>query len=171
MRMTLTQRQRVIEQLRRQLAAGIAFEPRKLRLNQLELRLHGQMNRAVNQSAHRFRQLELRLRDLHPQVKLAQARQRLEGLRLRLQGRGDEHLARSRSTLVHLAGRLHALSPIASLERGYSIARQDGQIVRDAQQVNQGQEIEVLLHQGWLRAEITKKGDGFPETIESEGQS
>ena len=163
---SITHRHHVLMQLRRQLSTGVAFEPRKMCLNQLEVRLHTQVTRRVSQAGQRFRQFELRLRDLHPMVRVAHARQRLESLRLRMENRGPQHLTRARSQLGALAGRLNALSPIASLERGYSITRQNGRIVRAFDGLTEGQEIEVLLHKGWLRAEVTQLGAGLPDSNE-----
>ena len=121
------------------------------------------MTRRVSQAGHRFRQFELRLRDLHPTVKVANARQKLESLKLRMKGRSSDQLLRARSRLGTLAGRLNALSPIASLERGYSITREAGRILSTSEGLQKGDEIEVLLHKGWLRAEVTQTGSGLPE--------
>lgn len=52
-------------------------------------------------------------------------------------------------------GRLHALSPLAVLSRGFSIAEKDsGEIVRDPTQVTVGDVISVRLEKGKLKAKV-----------------
>jgi exodeoxyribonuclease VII large subunit len=52
------------------------------------------------------------------------------------------------------AARLNALSPAATLARGYAIARIDGAIVRDANAVEPGQTLNVELHRGRLTSTV-----------------
>jgi len=61
-----------------------------------------------------------------------------------------------RERLATAAGRLGALSPLRVLERGYSITRRldDGRVVRRASQVNPGQPIESILHEGRLVSRV-----------------
>jgi len=58
--------------------------------------------------------------------------------------------------LGELSGRLQALNPMAVLARGYSITRTipDATVVRNANKVNPGQPIEILLETGNLRATV-----------------
>ena len=52
-----------------------------------------------------------------------------------------------------LTANLDAISPLASLARGYAVVRRetDGAILRDARTVNSGEELAVTLHRGSLR--------------------
>jgi len=53
----------------------------------------------------------------------------------------------------HLAARVRALSPAATLERGYSIVlAEDGSIVRDSEAVPEGSVLDIRLAHGRLRA-------------------
>ena len=54
----------------------------------------------------------------------------------------------SRSRLEHAAGRLRALSPRSTLERGYAIVRTEREIVRTVEQVEKGAELEVEVADG-----------------------
>ncbi|MGB2875620.1 MAG: exodeoxyribonuclease VII large subunit [Gaiellaceae bacterium] len=63
-------------------------------------------------------------------------------------------LERGRSRLEHAAGRLRALSPRATLERGYAIVRVDGQIVRSGRAVSPGERVDVELAEGGFGARI-----------------
>ncbi len=63
-------------------------------------------------------------------------------------------LERKRARLDALAGRLRALSPRATLERGYAIVRTDGGIVRSASATTPGTRIDVELARGGLAARV-----------------
>ena len=55
---------------------------------------------------------------------------------------------RRRSALDRSAGSLRALSPLSTLERGYAIVRRGGGVVRSAQALAPGDEIDVRLAEG-----------------------
>ncbi len=64
-------------------------------------------------------------------------------------------LATERSAIGTMAGALGALSPQATLERGYSILRlPSGQVVTEAAQLRQGQLVEGMLAQGTFVASV-----------------
>ena len=98
---------------------------------------------------------------------LERARQRLEGAVTRLLERDRSRLARGherlriapalllerrRATLDRAAARLQALSPQATLARGYSIVRAGGTVLRDADAVRPGGRVEIELAHGGLAA-------------------
>lgn len=77
-------------------------------------------------------------------------------LPLLLQGR----LARSRTDLARSAATLDALSPFATLERGYAIARStDGAILRDVAEVRSGQALDLRLAKGSLDVRVERVRD------------
>jgi exodeoxyribonuclease VII large subunit len=59
---------------------------------------------------------------------------------------------RKRATLEHAAGRLRALSPRATLERGYAIVREGSEIVRTAPDA--GTRVEVEVAEGAFGARV-----------------
>jgi exodeoxyribonuclease VII large subunit len=61
---------------------------------------------------------------------------------------------RKRARLEHAAGRLRALSPTSTLERGYAIVRGTDGIVRSAQAVTPGQQIDVQVADGRFGARV-----------------
>jgi exodeoxyribonuclease VII large subunit len=63
-------------------------------------------------------------------------------------------LERKRARLEALAGRLRALSPRATLERGYAIVRTESGIVRSAKTAAPGTRIDVELAEGGLGARV-----------------
>jgi exodeoxyribonuclease VII large subunit len=81
-------------------------------------------------------------------------RERLEALRRRLERAPAVLLERKRAALEGLAGRLSALSPQATLSRGYAIVRTDSGIVRSAGQLEPGQKVDVELAEGAFGARV-----------------
>jgi exodeoxyribonuclease VII large subunit len=61
---------------------------------------------------------------------------------------------RRRASVEHAAGRLRALSPHATLERGYAIVRAHGEIVRAADSVAAGDRVDVELGRGGFGARV-----------------
>jgi exodeoxyribonuclease VII large subunit len=61
---------------------------------------------------------------------------------------------RRRAGLEQAAGRLRALSPRATLNRGYAIVRADEAIVRSAAAVESGEQIEVEVGDGRFGARV-----------------
>jgi exodeoxyribonuclease VII large subunit len=80
--------------------------------------------------------------------------QRLSLLRDRLR-RGPALLVeRRRSTLERTAGQLAALSPRATLGRGYAIVRAGDTVLRSAAEVEPGDEVQVELAEGAFGARV-----------------
>ena len=85
---------------------------------------------------------------------LERERRRLDGTRDHLRRAPMLMLERRRAALEHAAGRLRALSPHATLERGYAIVRSGGEIVRSSEQVGSGTKVDVELGSGSFGARV-----------------
>jgi exodeoxyribonuclease VII large subunit len=81
-------------------------------------------------------------------------RQRLEHTHERLRRAPALAVERKRARLEHCAGRLRALSPRATLQRGYAIVRSDDAIVRSADAVAAGDTIDVEVAEGRFGARV-----------------
>ncbi len=79
---------------------------------------------------------------------------RLERLGNRLSTAPRLLLERRRASLDHSAARLNALSPLATLARGYAIVRAGGDAVREAASVSTGDRLEIELAAGGLGARV-----------------
>jgi exodeoxyribonuclease VII large subunit len=79
---------------------------------------------------------------------------RLARLSERLRAAPRLQLERRRAALDHTGARLHALSPLATLARGYAIVRANGEALREAAAVAPGERIEVELASGSLGARV-----------------
>ncbi|MDP9467487.1 MAG: exodeoxyribonuclease VII large subunit, partial [Chloroflexota bacterium] len=74
--------------------------------------------------------------------------------------------ARERAALVGLGDALRALSPLATLERGYAVARlADGSIVRDPAQARVGEPLEVVVARGTVTTRVEATSDADEEIL------
>ena len=87
------------------------------------------------------------------------SRQRLDYLSQRLEGAEAGRLNRHRSRLELLAGRLGAVGPQETLQRGYAIARSGKGLIVKAEDVRPGEEIELILSQGRLYCRVLECRD------------
>jgi exodeoxyribonuclease VII large subunit len=81
-------------------------------------------------------------------------RQRLDQVHERLRRAPALAVERKRARLEHSAGRLRALSPHATLQRGYAIVRSGPAIVRSADEVSPGEAIDVEVADGRFGARV-----------------
>ena len=90
-------------------------------------------------------------------------RERLEQTRDRLRRAPLLTVERKRARLDGAYGRLRALSPTSTLERGYAIVRRDGRIVRGSGEVEAGSRVDVELGQGGFGATVEETRVTFEE--------
>ena len=115
---------------------------------QLE-RLSTGLRRRLVQRRRYLDQVVRRLHSLHPQVRLTKLRSRLEALDGNLYRTAPRQLLLRRQRLHALMQRLDALSPLAVLGRGYSIAlTADEKAVRNSAQVAVGDALRLRLCRG-----------------------
>jgi exodeoxyribonuclease VII large subunit len=100
--------------------------------------------------------LARRLELTHPRTRLAARAQRLDELEARLGRALRRELADARARLGAAARTLNAVSPLATLERGYAIVtRADGRVVRAARDVAPGDEVRSRTAAGSFAATVT----------------
>ena len=137
------------------LARGVAFEARHRSVEALHSRLDRAGDRALQQSLARLKGLEQRLVSQHPRERVSRARAALRLAAARLTAVGPRHTLAARNTWQLLSARLHALSPLGSLLRGYSLTRTaDGRVVQDAEQVTPGDTLRTELAHGALTSTV-----------------
>jgi exodeoxyribonuclease VII large subunit len=113
--------------------------------------------RLVVPDATRLREAVVRSRaNLHRAARSAAERHafRLATAHERLRRAPLLALERKTARLGAVHGRLQALSPSATLERGYAIVRHDDEVVRAATQVKQGDAVTVLVAEGEFGAVV-----------------
>lgn len=119
-------------------------------------RLQLAMQRQLAHAGHRHETLAARLQRAHPGARLAQQAQRLDELELRLRGGWSGCLTRATQQLMLAQRALHAISPLATLARGYAIATgAAGEAVTDAARLVVGETVALRFARGSAQASIT----------------
>jgi exodeoxyribonuclease VII large subunit len=125
------------------------------RLDELEQSLVRALRRRLQERRERLRWLMGRAALLSPSTRLTQERLRLENLTGLLYRAWQQTLDSRREQLLPLVRTLNAVSPLATLERGYAIVSlESGDILRNAADAKPGTLIEARLAQGRLRARV-----------------
>lgn len=129
---------------------------RAQRLDELEVRRQRGIARRIERDRQRLGRATGRLRLLAPANRLALAQGRVTDARRRLKAATQAGLARGRAGLANAAARLDALSPLATLDRGYAIVRRsdDGRVVRSCDLAPPGTPVEALLADGVLACRV-----------------
>jgi exodeoxyribonuclease VII large subunit len=91
------------------------------------------------------------------------SRQRLDILSQNLDAAQANKMQRLKSRLELAEGRLLAVGPLATLQRGYAIARSDRGLILQSQDVRPGEEIELILGKGRLRCQVLECRDDEEE--------
>lgn len=103
-----------------------------------------------------MKHLKKRLMQCHPQVKVEQQSQQLDRLGKSLNQAQAKTIDNKKHQLKALAGALHAISPLSTLSRGYSIlTNQEKQIVYQTKQVKMGDKLSIRLSDGGVSCIIT----------------
>lgn len=103
----------------------------------------------------RLQDLETRLSPTRRKDAIYQLHQTVDALDLACRSAVGRKLADSERDLYTLGQRLNTLSPLATLERGYSISRKtDGEVLTSSEQVSIGNRVEIQLADGHLACRV-----------------
>jgi exodeoxyribonuclease VII large subunit len=91
-----------------------------------------------------------------PEGLLNEAQQRADKLVTRLHNAGREIVAAHTQQLAQLAGKLHALSPLQVLSRGYAAVQKDGEWLSDGGDLQPGDRIAVRFIDGEADCTVTQ---------------
>jgi exodeoxyribonuclease VII large subunit len=142
-------------------AAAEIVVPRKAELVQqlegLEIQLLRCMRRRLQLAKENWRGFIKRLAD--PERKLRETQQRVDELSVDLVRRCRDRLRQLKDRLVQQGGRLDALSPLAVLDRGYSIAHRmpEEKIIKDSVSVDIGDVVRVTFAKGKAICRVEEK--------------
>jgi len=140
------------------------IETALLRMDELTARLRDGMGRLLDAAREQRRYLVRAVTAANP-------RRRLQTVRLDHQRHAERlatlvaaELTARRTALASLAARLHALSPLAILERGYSLTRAlpSLRVIRTAADVSPGNDVLITLGHGEIVATVRNTRDSGP---------
>lgn len=120
-------------------------------------KLKQQLTTNLRQKSWRVQSLTRTLGYLGPQNRLANNRQRLDNLAGRLERSQQQRLERLSGRIALAQARLTAISPYATLSRGYAIVRDEsGRVIRSQKMVPAGAKLHIQLSDGSLTATISE---------------
>ncbi|MGZ4960878.1 MAG: exodeoxyribonuclease VII large subunit, partial [Methylomonas sp.] len=139
-RRKLTQQQQHLNWLNKALQQqhpGQKLQRNAQRLDELEQRIHQAMQRKLIDCKQKLAIGDNKLKQWQPAERIARHQQRLGFFQQRLERAVNVKLANLKNRQAAIGQTLHAVSPLATLDRGYAISqRQDnGQIVKSAKQL------------------------------------
>lgn len=134
---------------------GQRLRQRAQRLDELEQRLRLALRAGQRHRRAQLATLMARLQQHHPAPRLQHLRDLEAALARRLHTATRTHLQRLRQKLTGAMRALDTVSPLATLDRGYAIVTTaDGQVLRDAQRTQPGDQVTARLAQGRLRCTV-----------------
>jgi exodeoxyribonuclease VII large subunit len=140
-----------------QLHPGVELRQRAQRLDDLEQRLIRVVRSDLGERRQTLLQLAAELRQHSPALRVANARRRLEAARASIERAAQQTVEKLATRLAVASRTLDAVSPLATLERGYAIVTDSkGTVITNAQDVRAGQIIQARLMKGTVRARIER---------------
>lgn len=135
------------------------LQQQQQRLDELHQRLLTACQRQQQQADSRLAHARRRLQTQDPQRALHQTAARISDWQHRLRTAYVHLVQKKTARWRQSAVQLDALSPLATLQRGYSIARttEDKQIIRRSGQVRPGDEVILQLAQGSLAVQVQRR--------------
>ncbi len=155
----LTQQQQQLTWLGKRLQQqhpGQQLRQQNQRLDELDQRLQRSLQQRLQQCRSELAHATTRLQQHNPQRRIGQLQAVQQQLGARLQRTMQQTLQQHQQQLRGVIRALDAVSPLATLGRGFSITRnhQDGQLLRDIKGINIGDTIETQLAQGRLLSKV-----------------
>lgn len=128
--------------------------------NRLEV-LREALNRGVERNLERKKaqveQYQMKLKLHHPERILNDHRQRLVQIQDQMERRIEERLTDRKHRLALLAGRLHGLSPLEQLSRGFGfVTDKDGKPVASVKKLQKEESLQIRLADGRVETRILK---------------
>lgn len=148
-------RQKLEHLQRRQRHPGERLREQQQHLDHLEIRLQAAQAKKLQQCQSNLKELSARLSRFHPEVKIADYKQRTNYLSERLHNAIRLQLKNRQTVLVSVVQMLNAVSPLKTLERGYSITLTDqGKVIHSTKEVAIGQTVTTRLSDGTLQCTV-----------------
>ncbi|WP_411704894.1 exodeoxyribonuclease VII large subunit [Edaphovirga cremea] len=125
-------------------------------LFKLRRRLDEAMQTRLRLLMRRAERLQQRLSQQQPQPRIHRTQQRVQQLQYRLQQALTRQLSESKQRFGTACTQLEAVSPLATLARGYSVTTTpQGALLKKAAQTQPGDKLKTRLADGWIESEVT----------------
>ncbi|WP_354624980.1 exodeoxyribonuclease VII large subunit [Psychromonas sp. MME2] len=131
------------------------LQQQNLQLDELSLRLSHAMQQILNSHEQHQQQLHNKLRHFSPAQTIRIEGQKQAQLLANLQQAMQHKLKECEMDLHGTMAKLHAVSPLATLARGYAIVKdKNGNVITNADSVNAKEKISIRLDKGEIRAQV-----------------
>jgi len=129
-------------------------------LSSLELRMRQNVFNTVEYHRKQLEGIKKNILFRKPTERINQYRQTVDELKRNMAAEITHLVTLQRKSVQALTGKLDALSPLAILERGYSICTKlpEGKIVRSVNEISIGDALKVLFTDGEAISEVKEKG-------------
>ena len=124
-------------------------------LERLRQRMNFALENKIKQANQRQQRMLQRLNQQNPQPRIHRAQSRVQQLEYRLAENIRARLSEQRERFGNAVTHLEAVSPLATLARGYSVSTlPNGKVVKKAKQVKAGDLLTTRLEDGWITSEV-----------------
>ncbi|MDM8547380.1 exodeoxyribonuclease VII large subunit [Candidatus Venteria ishoeyi] len=129
------------------------------RLDNFELRLHHAIHKTLQQNQYRLARQAQHLLDLQPAQQLESLSKQLDYLQARLLREIKQHLQTHQQAAANLGKRLDTVSPLATLQRGYSIVTdaRAKKVLHRIEMIKTGQKLQIKFVDGVARCVVESK--------------
>lgn len=136
---------------------GVQLRQQQQRVDELEQRLVRELQQSLRRRQTSLAHLLAQLRHRSPAVRLAQAQTRLQIARTGIAASMQRRLQALQSRLAVTVGTLDAISPLATLQRGYAIVtNESGRVVTEASRTRKGDLIQAKVARGIIEARVER---------------
>jgi exodeoxyribonuclease VII large subunit len=157
----LQQQQQKLDWLSKRLQtqhSGKKLARNQQRLSELQTRLRQAIRRQCWQRQNHLEAKTAKLWQFHPRQKLAGHQQHCDYLSQRLFAAVNQQVEKRQQRLLNASQTLHAVSPLATLNRGYALvsAPSSGQIIHSTAQLQIGGQVQVRLAEGRFYSQVSE---------------
>jgi len=150
-----TQRQSRLQHRLQQQHPQLRLARQQTALIRLRQRMSSALDNQLRRSSQRQQRAEQRLNQQHPQGRLHRAQNRYQQLEYRLSQTIAARLSSTRERFGSALTHLEAVSPLATLARGYSVTTApDGAVLKQTRQAQPGDVLTTRVQDGWVESEV-----------------
>ncbi|MGG0483536.1 exodeoxyribonuclease VII large subunit [Priestia aryabhattai] len=132
-------------------------EQKEQQLDQLMERFYREGRRYIEHKRTKYEQLTAALLRNHPEHQLTKAADRQQQLTKMLTKEMQQLLKQKQLLFATATSKLHTLSPLKTMERGYSLVYdKEKELIKSTKQVSKGDVVNVRLTDGQLQCEVSK---------------
>ncbi|MDE9455240.1 exodeoxyribonuclease VII large subunit [Xenorhabdus bovienii] len=125
------------------------------KLVELRQKLVDSLLRCLKQHSLSHEKLNLRLLQTNPDQQIRHYSQQIQQYDFRLKQAIERQLGHYREKFAVSCSQLNAVSPLATLQRGYSISEtSDGTLLKETKQVKVGDTLNTRLQDGWVKSQV-----------------